>query len=404
VSVRTFALAAAAASAISSLPLAAQSTWPGAAWPRSTPQAEGLDPKKLAAFDADIAAGKYGNVDAMLVIRHGKAVYDKTYARDYDTIYKREAREPGPLNAHDPSGPYNYFNPWWHPFYQRGDLHTMQSVTKTVTSTTIGVAVARGEFPSLDTPVLSFFDVTKVANVDDRKRKMTLRHLLTMTSGLEWDEDVPYADPRNMSSLMEATFDWVQFTIDRPMAQEPGTKFQYSSGVTQLLSYIFWKATGRDIEEYARQHLFTPIGITRYFWKRSPTGLADTEGGLFLNAHDLARVGYLFMKNGVWNGKPIVTPDWVKTATAPAITVSADGVKYGYKWWLYPYAKGDDRLAWGGSGFGGQRVIGFPDYDLLIVFTGWNVLPEGPSLSPRVAIDRVLEALADRGRAKGSKE
>jgi CubicO group peptidase (beta-lactamase class C family) len=371
----------------------AQSAWPGKAWPSSTPAAVGLDANVLAAFDADIAAGKYGNIDSMLVIRHGKVAYERAYKHDYDRIYQKEARTTGPLNAHDFSGPYNYFNPWWHPFYRRGDLHTMQSVTKTVTSIVIGIAATRNEFPSLDTPVLKFFDEAKVANVDDRKRRMTLRHVLTMTTGLDWNEDLPYADPNNASSVMEAAFDWVQFTIDRPMVQEPGRVFQYSSGATQLLSHVFHAATGKDIEEYAVEHLFKPLGITHHFWKRSPTGLIDTEGGLFLAPKDLARIAYLYLKNGVWEGKPIVSADWVKASIAPSITVSeTTGVKYGYKWWLYPYGK-EGRLAYAGSGFGGQRPIVVPALDLVIVFTGWNVLPDTPSLSPRVAIDRVLEAV-----------
>jgi CubicO group peptidase (beta-lactamase class C family) len=351
-----------------------------------------LDAGALGALDADIAAGKYGNVDSMLVIRHGKAVYDRAYKRDYDQIYRAEAARPGPLNAHDPSGPYNYFNPWWHPFYRRGELHTMQSVTKTVTSIVIGIARGRGEFPELDTPILQYF--SNVANVDDRKRRITIKHLLTMTSGLEWNEDWPYADPRNDSSVMEASFDWVKFTIDRPMAKEPGAAFQYSSGVTQLLSHIFRTTTHQDIEEYARANLFEPLGISRFFWKRSPTGLVDAEGGLYLEPHDLAKLAYLYLKNGTWNGRAVVPSEWVAASIAPSATVSDSGVKYGFKWWLYPYGR-NGRYAFAGSGFGGQRPIVIPEYDLVIVFTGWNVLPDVPSLTPRVAIDRVIAAIAD---------
>jgi len=368
--------------------------WPTKAWPSAAPGDVGLDPKPLNALDADIAAGKYGNVDSMLVIRHGRLAFDRSYKHDYDRIYREEARTPGPLNAHDPSGPYNYFNPWWHPFYHRGDLHTMQSVSKTVTSIVIGIATANNEFPPLDTPVLKFFDVSKVANVDDRKQRMTIRHLLTMTAGFDWNEDLPYADPNNGSSLMEATFDWVQFAIDRPMATEPGTMFRYNSGATQILSHIFRHATGHDIEEYADRHLFAPLGIDRYYWKRTPTGLIDTEGGLYLRSHDLAKIAYLFLKDGRWNGSAIVQPEWVKSSLAPAIDVG-DGVKYGFKWWLYPYGK-SGRLAFGGSGFGGQRPIVVPELDLVMVFTGWNVLPGRASLSPRTAIDRILQAVADR--------
>jgi CubicO group peptidase (beta-lactamase class C family) len=150
---------------------AAQAPWPTSNWPSSSPAALGLNAQALEAFDADIAAGTYGHVDSMLMIRHGEIGYVRQYEHDYDRIYAEQARTPSALNAHDPSGPYNYFNPWWHPFYRRGDLHTMQSVTKSITSVVIGIALARQEFPSLDTPVLSFFDPAKVANVDDRKRR-----------------------------------------------------------------------------------------------------------------------------------------------------------------------------------------------------------------------------------------
>jgi len=375
--------------------LAFQNPWPTDNWSSSSPEAVGLDPKMLAALDADIAGGKYGYVDSLLVVRHGKLAFEHTYKHDYDRIYGKEARIPGPLNAHDPSGPYNYFNPWWHPFYRRGDLHSMQSVTKTVTSVVIGIAVGRHEFPALDTPVLTFFDVAKVANVDDRKRKMTIRHLLTMTTGLDWNEDLPYADPDNAATLMEASFDWVQYTIDRPMAREPGKIFQYSSGATQLLSHIFRVATGSDIEEYAARHLFAPLGITRHFWKRTPTGLADTEGGLYLAPRDLAKIAYLYLRDGAWDRRSIVPADWVRTSITPSISVSNAGVKYGFKWWLYPYGK-EGRLAFAGSGFGGQYPIVVPELDLLIVVTGWNILPDRPRLSPRVALDRILEAIVDR--------
>jgi CubicO group peptidase (beta-lactamase class C family) len=383
--------------------LNAQQQWPTKGWPTAAPASVEIDAKVLADLDADIAAGKYGYVDSMLVIRHGKAVYDRSYKHDYDRIYGREAKEPGPLNAHDPSGPYNYFNPWWHPFYRRSDLHTLQSVTKTITSVVIGVATARKEFPSLDTPILKFFDAAKVTNVDERKRRINIRHLLTMTGGFDWNEQLPYTDPNNAAILMEASPDWVEFTINRPMAREPGTGFNYSSGESQLLAHIFRVATGQDIEEYAAKHLFAPLGIEQFYWKRTPSGLADTEGGLYLRAHDLAKIAYLFLKNGVWEGKQIVEAGWVKASIAPSVKAGGT-TQYGYKWWLFPYGSDDPRLTWAGSGFGGQIPVIFPDYDLVIVFTGWNTLPGRPRLSHREAIDRVLRAVVKKhpGAAKGA--
>lgn len=364
-----------------------------ARWPAGTPGSVGLDAAVLAEFDAEIRAGKFANVDSMLVIRRGTVVYDRAYRRDSGSPRADSATGPNPLILHDPSGPYNYLNPWWHPYYRGGDLHTMQSATKSIMSATIGVAVARKEFPAIDTPVLRFFDDRQVANVDARKRRITIRDLLTMTAGIEWQEDMPFEDPRNSAHAMEAGCDWVGYTIDLPMQHEPGRVFQYSSGVSQLLSHIFRRAAGRDIEEYASQHLFAPLGITDFFWKRTPEGLANTEGGLYMRPLDLAKIGYLFLKGGLWNGRRILGEEWVRLSTTPSATVSeSTGVKYGYQWWLLPYGDGS-RLAWAALGWGGQLLIVVPEHDLVLVFTGWNIHQEPTRLSPSVAIERVLRAL-----------
>ncbi len=368
--------------------------WPTRSWPTATPASVGLDERPLAELDADIVAGKLANVDSMLVIRHGKVVYDRSYRHDYDAIYREQIREPGALSLHDPTGPYNYFNPWWHPFLRRGELHTMQSATKSVTSVTIGAALARGEFPSLDTPVLKLFDEARVANVDARKRRMTIRHLLTMTAGLEWREDLPFDDPRNSSHAMESGFDWAGFAIDQPMQHEPGTVFQYSGGVAELLAAVFERATGHDLEEYAATHVFAPLGIDQFYWKRTPSGLVNTEGGLYLRAHDLAKIGLLFSRGGAWNGRRIVRPEWIEESVAPAVTVSSRGLKYGYQWWLLPYGA-ESRLAWVAWGWGGQYLIVVPEHDLVAVFTGWNIADEKerPLLRPTEALERVVRAV-----------
>jgi CubicO group peptidase (beta-lactamase class C family) len=372
-----------------------QHTWPSKEWMVATAQSQSMNADSLEVFHNDIVAGKYGNIDGMLVTRHGKLIFRKDYTHDYDKIYGEGARKTSALNALDPGGQYNYFNPWWHPFYRRADLHTLQSVTKTITSVIIGVATARNEFPDLSTPVLVFFDTTQVKNIDDRKRKMTIRHLLTMTAGFDWNEQTGYDDPKNDCSIMEASFDWVQYVIDKPMAVEPGSTFNYNSGASELLAYIFRKATGKDIEAYAAQYLFAPLGITNYFWKRIPTGLADTEGGLYLNMADLAKIGYLFLRAGNWNGKQIVTGEWVKASVVPSVKLG-DKVQYGYKWWLYYYSNNNMQYAWHGSGFGGQFPIVIPEYDIVVVFTGWNIADGMASLRSAEAIRRIVNAVADK--------
>lgn len=373
--------------------LKAQQQWPIKEWPIATPQSQSMNADSLQAFDNAIASGKYGYVDGMVVTRNGKLLYEKTYKHDYDKIYGDESRKKSGLNQYDPGGQYNYYNPWWHPYYRRGSLHSLQSVTKTITSVVIGVATARKEFPDLSTAVLSFFDTTQVKNIDDRKRKLTIRHLLTMTAGFDWDEWIPFTDPKNDCMVMEASLDWIQYVIDKPMATAPGQSFKYNSGASQLLSYIFQKATGKDIEEYASQYLFSSLGINDYFWKRTPTGLADTEGGLYLAATDLAKIFYLFLQEGNWNGKQIVTKEWVKASVTPAINIGR-GVDYGYKWWLYEYGN-KSKYAWAGSGFGGQWPVIIPEYGIVAVFTGWNI-KGGPSLRVIEGIRRLINAVTDK--------
>src|SRR5579863_1480906 len=341
---------------------------------RASPASVGIDAEPLAGLDADIASAKFALVDSLLVMRCGEVIFNRRYPHDYAATYGKEAHTKGPLNARL-TGRYNYFDPAWHPYYHGTDEHTMQSVSKTVTSATIGIAIARGDFKApLSTPVLHYFDESKVKNVDARKRRMTLRDLLTMTSGLDWNEDVPYADTNNPSDLMEATDDWVQFVIDRPMKDEPGKVFAYSSGATELLAHIFQRETGADIEHYARSHLFGPLGIRNYHWKRTPLGVVDTEGGLYLRSQDLAKIGLLYMNDGRWKGQQLMTSDWVKESLTPRID-AGEGFQYGYQWWLLPHGT-PSRLAWLARGMGGQRLMVFPEDQLIVVSTAWHILNE----------------------------
>lgn len=354
------------------------------AWTTSAPADVGMDPAALAALDADFTAGKYGYVDAMFVTRRGTVVADARYDHDYRAAYA--GRDPVP-------GMYNYYDPAWHPYYNGTALHTMQSVSKTITSIVIGVARTRGQFPDLDSTVLSFFPDRTVANLDARKQRMTIRHLLTMTAGLEWDEsNTAYTDPRNNCAVMEKSQDWIQYVLDRPMAADPGTTWVYNSGATQLLAGIFKHATGQDIGDYAAAHLFAPLGITDYYWKHTPTGLPDTEGGLYFTAPDLARFGRLWLNGGLWEGERLVSGEWVAESVAPAMTATPLA-KYGFKWWLFPYGAGD-RLAWVMNGFGGQRLIVMPEQEVVAVFTGWNI-DEHRALPIKEMVDRLVAAVTN---------
>lgn len=361
------------------------------------PRAVGLSEDALSAIHQDIQNGRYGYIDAFLVARHGKIVFEQYYENDYPSIYKQEAATPGALVVNDPSGPYNYFNPWWHPYYRNTTLHSMQSVTKSVASALVGIAISRGEFPDLDTPVLEFFDEAAVQNVGGRKRAMTLRDLLTMTDGLLWDENLPYNDFDNSFALMAKAHNWVQYTLDLPMGSDPGTSFNYNSGATLILGHIFRLATGIDIEEYAVEHLFTPLGIDDYFWDRTPYGLTDIQEGLYISARSLAKIAQLFLQKGRWHDEQVVPATWVEESIRPRYPTGAAGDEaYGYLWWSQPYTFEEKSLrAYFGKGFGGQRPIFLPELDMVIVLTGWNILPGQPFFHAMEAIERVTAAITE---------
>ena len=364
--------------------------WPTKGWETASPASVGLEEKVLLTLDKDMASGKYSQmVDSFAVFRCGKKVFERTYPHDYAKIYRKEARERGPYNERL-TGRYNYFDPYWHPYYHGTDLHTMQSISKTVTSVIIGVAMQRGDFKAgLDTPVLKYFDVSKVKNVDDRKRRITLRDLLTMTAGLEWDDLKGFdtGDPQNNTSLMEASDDWVQYAIDKPMAAEPGKVWSYNSGATELLAYIFQKETAQDINDYGEKYLFAPLGI-RHEWKRTYLGVVDTEGGLYLSDSDLAKIGYLYLHDGMWEGQQIVSSEWVKASVTPYFQTETepdfkDGFKYGFNWWLYKLPDSTEYV-WMARGFGAEDLMVFPKEGLIVTVTMWDILPTstGKELTP----------------------
>lgn len=361
---------------------ASDDLWPTRGWATASPSSVGLDEAVLLKLDKDMALGKLSQMmDSFAVFRCGKKVFERTYPHDYATLYDKQAGESGPYNERL-TGRYNYFDPYWHPYYHGTDLHSMQSVSKTVTSVIIGVAMERGDFKAgLDTPVLRYFDASKVKNVDDRKRRMTLRDLLTMTSGHEWnDEGFLTGDPKNDTSMMEGADDWVQYAIDKPMVAEPGKLWNYDSGASELLGYIFQKETGQDIDEYGRKYLFAPLGI-RHEWKRTYLGVVDTEGGLYLNGSDLAKIGYLYLHDGVWDGKRIVSSEWVKESVTPYFQTDEPGFSYGFQWWIYKLPDSAERV-WMARGFGGQSLLVFPAEDLILTFTGWDILPDSTGKLP----------------------
>jgi CubicO group peptidase (beta-lactamase class C family) len=310
------------------------------------------------------------------MIRNGHLVANHTFERDYELLNRG-------LDQTDSQ--YNYYNLDWHPYYQGSGLHSLQSVTKSVTAMLVGIAIQRGELANTSEKILGYFDDYDILNLDDLKRQITIEDLLTMQAGIEWDEfTYSLDDPRNSVGELERSDDWIQFILNLPMTHQPGEVFVYSSGAAQLLSVIMQKTTGLPIDEYAEEYLFKPLGISEYFWKKTPKGWADTEGGLYLKAEDLAKLGYLVLHRGEWEGEQIISSEWVNAMLSPKVgdVFPEDPTLdwgYGYMWWLVGDTSQNGIDVYAGLGYGGQRLFVVPELDIVAVFNAWDIYTLYPS-------------------------
>jgi len=226
---------------------------------------------------------------------------------------------------------------------------------------------------------------------------MSLEDLLTMRSGIEWSEDTPYTDPTNSCILMAASEEWVPFVLGYPMDADPGTVWEYNSGASVLLGKIVQVATGQRIDEWAREQLFEPLGIEDFYWKTTPSGEVDTEGGLYLSAQDLAKIGELFLRGGIWGERRIVSEEWVRASTAPVVAdISPENGRadagYGYQWWV-PDHDGTDPEVFAGNGYGGQFLLVAPEYEIVVVFNGWNIHGGARASTWRALQERIIPAI-----------
>ena len=367
--------------------------WPDKTWQQSTPEQEGLLTAPLQQFVADIRSGDYGLIDQLLVIRHGRVVVDEHFEQDYASVVAKLTPEDYiGINREDPV--YNYDNLDVHPYYQGTALHSLQSVTKSVTAVAIGIAIDEAHIQGVDMPALPYFSEYRTQDGDARANAITLEDLLTMRSGIQWDLDDGYGDSTNSTARLEASDAWIQFVLDQPMDADPGRVFEYNDGVSMLLGKILREATGRRIDAYANEKLFKPLGIDRFFWKTTPDGEADTEGGLFLSTHDLARIAYLYLRKGQWKGRQVVSADWVLQSTRPHVPDTADGREgfgYGYQWWVTQHENGNASI-YQGIGYGGQRPIVIPEHDIVVVFNAWDIRGDHARRAQQDFLNTVLPA------------
>ncbi|MFN8598061.1 MAG: serine hydrolase [Anaerolineae bacterium] len=292
---------------------------------------------------------------SLLIIRHGELVYEK---------YFRSIQKPD-------------------------RTANVRSVTKSVLSALMGIAMDQGLLDSLDHKVIEYFPEYFYPETDPRMAQVTLRHLLTMSAGFKWAELSPI-QTRWMNSS-----NWVEAAINLEFVEQPGTGFTYCTANTQLLSAILTKVTGEPLRDYAQRYLFAPIGIptNRWSWGVDDHGYAIGGFAMNLRPRDMARLGYLYLNQGYWAGQQIISPEWIQASTRSQIHTDMDWAPdYGYMWWIHPRS---DLPSYEAAGSGGQTIYVVPGLDLVVVMTSDTGVgnPENPG---PLIYEWIMGAVTDR--------
>lgn len=319
------------------------------------PQADGLpiapgtadglvDTSALCRMTDRLAAS--ANVHAVLVSRGGKLVFER-YLKGYD-----EANDRPIANA----------------VFDADTLHDMKSVSKSVASLVLGIAIDRGLITSVDEPIFSFFPELSDLRSPEKDR-ILLSHALTMSVGMKWVEATPSTgNDNNDEARMHMAADPCRYVLGLPMIAPVGQDFFYNTGVLTLVSAIVRKAVGKPLDEFAREVLFEPLGITRFEWSRVK-GDTNAGGGLRLRPRDMVKIGQLVLAGGRWNDRQIVSKAWIDASTRPRLEATGPYF-YGYLWWLGRSLHGGREIHWDAAlGRGGQSIRIVPELDLVVAVT-----------------------------------
>ncbi|SHM77160.1 serine hydrolase domain-containing protein [Roseibium suaedae] len=289
---------------------------------------------------------------------------------------------------------------WGQPLGKRSfdaeSLHDIRSVTKSIVSLLYGIALSEGKVPDLETPLVSLFPQYADLAKDEERQRIKVHHALSMQMGMEWDENLPYSDPRNSEIQMENAPDRYRFILDRPIVTPPGQGWTYSGGAVALIGKLIADGTGKSLDDYAAEKLFGPLGISRFEWARGPDGTLSAASGLRMTARDLARIGQMIANGGSFENRQIVPEDWLKASITPHADIDGGQIRYGYLWWLS--GKGSPAIlpaAWAaGFGNGGQRLTVYPGEDLVVIVLAGNYnLQDAWRVPVSVIVDHVAPAV-----------
>lgn len=327
-----------------------------------------LDEKLRAAF----ADGQLPGLHAVLVVHEGEIIGESYFAGE-DQKWGTPLGE----RAHGPD-----------------TLHDLRSVTKPVVGLLYGIALAEGKVPPVDAPLIAQFPDYPDLAADPARQDILVAHALSMTMGTTWNEDLPYSDPRNSEIAMEMADDRCRYVLEQPVVEAPGSRWVYNGGAVALVARLIADGVGMPIDEYARETLFEPLGITDYEWVPGADGVPSAASGLRMKIHDVAKIGRLIVRSGDFGGRQIVPADWLKVSFMPQAAVEG-GLRYGYFWWLA--GQGEPPIWVAGFGNGGQRLTIQPGIDLVIViFAGNYNQPDNWQIPVRVLEHFVIPAVRER--------
>jgi CubicO group peptidase (beta-lactamase class C family) len=282
----------------------------------------------------------------------------------------------------------SYFDGW-----HRERLHASRSASKSFISTLVGIAIDKRKISSVNQKVFDFFPEYADLN-NAQKNQLEIKHLLTMTAGLKWDEKThPDDGPLNDEYAIELSNDRIRYLLEKELVYMPGNTFVYNSGLPVLESAIIERATGEDPETFAKDFFFTPLSITNYYWRRHADGLITAVGPILLRPRDMAKLGQVFLDSGKWKGQQIVSPDWVINATSTFIGSEENETGYGYHWWTAKYTINDNPVRiFSAIGSGGQYIFVAPAFNAVIVFTSGNYPPFSQGAPVGLMINKILPA------------